>query len=78
MERELVTAQVERLVVHEPQETTRTLTEGMAAPDLQALVASLVEEFHQDSSFGLDDQGQLTLTLEDSAVESRIRELVGA
>ena len=78
VERELITAQVERLVRHEPQEGLRALTAGMAEPDLVGLVANLVEEFHQDSSFGLDDQGQLMLTLEDSAVELRVKELVGA
>ncbi len=78
IEREMVTAQVERLVVHEPQEDTRALTSGIAAPDLDSLVVSLVEEFHQDSSFGLDDQGQIKLTLEDSVVETRLRQLVEA
>jgi hypothetical protein len=64
--------------MHEPHEDLRSLTTGMADTDLQGLIASLVEEFHQDSSFGLDDQGQLTLTLEDNVVESRAKELVGA
>ena len=78
VERELVTAQVERLVVQEPGEDVTALTAGMLEPELRSLVANLVEEFHQDSSFGLDDQGQLMLTLEDSAVESRVQELAGA
>ena len=78
MEREMVTAQVERLVMHEPHEDLHSVTTGMADTDLQGLIASLVEEFHQDSSFGLDDQGQLTLTLEDNMVESRAKELAGA
>ena len=77
VERELVTAQVERLVRGEPQEEMFSITAGMAELDLQGLVDSLVEEFHQDSSFGLDDQGQLMLTLEDSVVEARFKELVG-
>ena len=77
VERELVTAQVERLVREEPQEEMFSITAGMAELDLQGLVDSLVEEFHQDSSFGLDDQGQLMLTLEDSVVEARFKELVG-
>ena len=78
VERELVTAQVERVVVEEPGGDVTALTAGMPEPDLWSLVANLVEEFHQDSSFGLDDKGQLMLTLEDGAVESRVRELVGA
>ena len=77
VERELVTAQVERLVRREPQEEMLSITSGMAELDLQGLVDGLVEEFHQDSSFGLDDQGQLMLTLEDSVVEARFKELVG-
>ena len=75
VERELVTAQVERLVRGEPQEEMLSVTAGMAELDLQGLVEGLVEEFHQDSSFGLDDQGQLMLTLEDSVVEARFKEL---
>ena len=77
IERELVTAQVQRVVKHEPQEGLRALMSSMPGADLESLMASLVEEFHQDSSFGLDDQGQLMLTLEDSVVESRAKELVG-
>ena len=78
IERELVTAQVERLVKHEPQGELRALTAVMAGTDIEGLVTSLVDEFHQDSSFGLDDQGQLMLTLEDGTVESRARELARA
>ena len=78
VERELVTAQVERVVVEEPGDDVTALTADIPEPDLRLLVANLVEEFHQDSSFGLDDKGQLMLTLEDGAVESRFRELVGA
>ena len=78
LEREMVAAQVERVVRQEPQEELRVLTEGMAQADLEGFVASLVEEFHQDSSFGLDDGGQLMLTLEDSVVEARFKELVAA
>ena len=78
VERELVTAQVERLVRREPQEEMLSITAGMAELDLQGLVDGLVEEFHQDSSFGLDDQGQLMLTLEDSVVEARFKALVAA
>ena len=78
VERELVKAQVERLVRQEPQEEMVLLTAGMSELDLQGLVDGLVEEFHQDSSFGLDDQGQLMLTLEDSVVGARFRELAAA
>ena len=78
VEREMVTAHVERVVLHEPQEGLRALTSAMTDDARQKLVTDLVDEFHRDDSFGLDDQGQLKLTLEDSAVEARLRELAPA
>lgn len=45
---------------------------------LRELVGSLVQEFHRESSFGADAQGNVTVTLEPAVVQRRFRELLQA
>jgi hypothetical protein len=59
---------------------SRLLKEGadVELPDasLQELIGSLVKEFHQDSSFGSDADGNVTVALEPAVVQRRFRELL--
>jgi hypothetical protein len=44
---------------------------------MKALIANLVQEFHQDTSFGANEEGYLKVTLEPAVIEQRFLELVG-
>ena len=50
----------------------------MPAPQMQALIANLVQEFHQDTSFGANEAGYLKVTLEPTVIQQRFLELVGS
>jgi hypothetical protein len=56
---------------------TRRVVEKTPAPALQALIAHLVQEFHQDASFGANEAGYLQVTLEPAVIQQRFGELVG-
>jgi hypothetical protein len=47
------------------------------APQMQALIANLVQEFHQDTSFGANEAGYLKVTLEPAVIQQRFLGLVG-
>jgi hypothetical protein len=44
---------------------------------MKAFIAHLVQEFHQDASFGANEAGYLRVTLEPAVIEQRFLELVG-
>jgi hypothetical protein len=77
VEHELLTVEIERIL----QETTAPETRGVAdqipAPQMQALIANLIQAFHQDTSFGANEEGYLKVTLEPAVIEQRFLELVG-
>jgi hypothetical protein len=77
VEHELLTVEIERIL----QETTAPETRGVAdqipAPQMQALIANLIQAFHQDTSFGANEAGYLKVTLEPAVIEQRFLELVG-
>jgi hypothetical protein len=43
---------------------------------MQALVATLAQEFHQDTSFGANEAGYLKVLLEPAVIAQRFLELV--
>src|SRR5215510_13800540 len=77
VEHELLTVEIQRIL----QETTAPETRGVAdqfpAPQMQALIANLIQAFHQDTSFGANEEVYLKVTLEPAVIEQRFLELVG-
>jgi hypothetical protein len=53
------------------------MVEKTPEPGLQVLIAHLVQEFHQDSSFAADEEGYLQVSLEPAVIQQRFLELVG-
>ena len=52
------------------------MAEQTPAPQMQALVATLAQEFHQDTSFGANEAGYLKVLLEPAVIAQRFLELV--
>src|SRR6266702_6467479 len=52
VEHELLTVAIERILQETTAPETRRVVEKMPAPQMQGLIANLVQEFHQDTSFG--------------------------
>jgi len=77
VEHELLTVEIERILQETTAPGTRRGAEKTPAPQMKALIANLVQEFHQDASFGANEEGYLKVTLEPAVIQQRFLELVG-
>ena len=77
VERQLLTVEIERILQATTAPETRRVADKTPEPQMQALVANLAQEFHQDTSFGANEAGYLRVTLEPAVIEQRFLALVG-
>jgi len=77
VEHQLLTVDIARILQATTAPETRRVADQMPAPQMQGLIATLVQEFHQDTSFGANEAGYLRVTLEPTIIEQRFLELVG-
>ena len=77
VEHELLTVAIERILQATTAPETRRVADQLPAPQMQGLIATLVQEFHQDTSFGANEEGYLQVTLEPAVIQQRFLELVG-
>ena len=77
VEHQLLTVDIERILRKTTAPETRRVADQIPAPQMQGLIATLVQEFHQDTSFGANEAGYLKVTLEPAVIEQRFLELVG-
>ena len=77
VEHQLLTVEIERILQATTAPETRRVAEKTPAPQMQALVANLAQEFHQDTSFGANEAGYLKVILEPAVIEQRFLELAG-
>ena len=66
--RERLTAEIEHILEETTDSRTRGALDQMPAPQLEAFITYLVEEFDQDASFGANEAGYLTVTLEPTVI----------
>jgi hypothetical protein len=77
VEHELLTVEIQRILQATTAPETRRVADQTPEPQMQALIANLAQEFHQDASFGANEEGFLKVTLEPGVIEQRFLELVG-
>ena len=77
VEHQLLTVEIERILQATTAPETRRVAEQTPEPQMQALVANLAQEFHQDTSFGANEEGYLKVVLEPAVIEQRFLALVG-
>jgi len=77
VEHELLTVAIERILQATTAPETRRVADQIPAPQMQGLIANLVQEFHQDTSFGANEAGYLKVTLEPAVIQQRFLGLVG-
>lgn len=66
--RERLTAEIEYILEETTDSRTRGALDQMPAPQLEAFITYLVEEFDQGASFGANEAGYLTVTLEPTVI----------
>ena len=77
VEHQLLTVDIERILQETTALATRRVADQTPEPQMQALIAHLAQEFHQDTSFGANEAGYLEVTLEPAVIEQRFLALVG-
>jgi hypothetical protein len=77
VEQELLTGAIECILQETTVPETRRVVDQTPASQMQALIATLVQEFHQDTSFGANEAGYLKVTLEPAVIQQRFLGLVG-
>jgi hypothetical protein len=77
VEQELLTVAIECILQETTVPETRRVVDQTPASQMQALIATLVQEFHQDTSFGANEAGYLKVTLEPAVIQQRFLGLVG-
>jgi hypothetical protein len=76
LEAEMLAQEIPRLLMDGADPTAQQAMAALPAGRFQELVGRLVEEFRCESSFGADEQGYLTVTLEPMVVRQRFQELL--
>jgi hypothetical protein len=77
VEHALLTVALERILQEPTAPETRRVAEQLPAPQKQARLAHVVQEFHQDSSCGANEAGYLQVTLGLAVIQQRYLALVG-
>ena len=77
VEHELLTAEIECILKETTAPEPRRVADKTPEPQLKALIATLAQEFHQDTSFGANEAGYLKVILEPAIIEQRLLALVG-
>lgn len=76
IEAEMLALEIQRLVCDGADAEVRQAAEELSPPGLQELIGALAKEFHQDSSFGSDEEGHVKVTLEAAVVQQRFKALL--
>ncbi len=76
IEAEILAHEIPRLLKEGPDAEAQQAAEGLPDVRLQELVGILVTEYHQESSFGSDEEGHVKVTLEPGIVQRRFKELL--
>ena len=78
VEQEMLTVEVERILKETTDPATRKMADNTPGPMLRELIASLAQEAHQqESSFGVDEEGYLKVTLEADHIRHKFVEMAG-
>jgi len=76
LEEEMLAHEMPRLLKEAASVEVQEAVDRLPDNRLQELVATLVKEFHQESSFAPDADGNIKVTLEPAAIQRRFTELL--
>lgn len=75
VEQDMLAKEIEASLKAAADTPAREVMAVLAEPELKKIVADLVLEFYNDSSFGPDDEGYLKVTLAPDTIEQRFLEM---
>ena len=75
VEQEMIAAEIARTLSETTDPATRRAADDTPELQLKELIASMAQEFHQDSSFGKDEEGYLKVTLEPVLIQQKFVEM---
>ena len=76
IEAEILADEIPRLLKEGPDAQAQQVAGELSEARLQELVGLLVKEYHQEASFGSDEEGHVKVTLEPAAVQKRFQEIL--
>jgi hypothetical protein len=76
LEAEMLAEEIPRLLRVDADVVVQEAVDQLPSARLQELVDTLVKDFHQESAFGPDAEGNIKVTLQPTVVQHRFRELV--
>ena len=76
LEAEMLADEIPRLLKADAEVAMQEAVDQLPDARLQELVDTLVKEFHQESTFGPDAEGNVKVMLEPAVVQRRFRELL--
>jgi hypothetical protein len=76
LEAEMLADEIPRLLKADTEVEMQEAVDQLPDARRQELVATLVKEFHQESTFGPDAEGNVKIMLEPAVVQRRFRELL--
>jgi hypothetical protein len=76
LEAEMLAHEIPRLLQEGADVEVQRAVGELSGPRMQELVHVLVQEFHQESSFGSDEQGCVKVMLAPAVVQQRLKELL--
>ena len=77
VEQDMLATEIERILQESTAPATRNAADQTQGLQRKEVIANLVQEFHQESSFGSDEEGYLKVTLEPAVIQRKFVELAG-
>ena len=74
---EMLAVEIERALNEPADRTASRAVDNTPEHRMKKIIARLVDEFHQDSSFEADEEGYLKVTLEPAVIQRKFDEMAG-
>ena len=77
VEQEMLGAKIMSTIQESTDPETRQLADATAEPQLREIMHDVVQAFHDESSFGADEEGMLIVSLEPAVIQEKFLEIAG-
>ena len=78
VQREMLSEAIEQVLSDSKDHVARQTADNTPEPRMKEIIAGMAQEFHDESSFGSDEDGYLTVALDPAVIEQKFVEMAGA